>query len=51
MEWKGILRRRFVLFDSQTEQGHTRAQALLGQMYEFGQDVPLDRKEAVAWYR
>jgi len=29
----------------------TSAQAALGQIYEFGQGFPVDRKEAVAWYR
>jgi TPR repeat protein len=34
-----------------TEQGDAEAQNWLGVMYEFGDGVPQDDKEAVNWYR
>ncbi len=33
------------------EAGHAYAQAILGKMYENGEGVPQDYKEAVKWYR
>ena len=33
------------------EQGNAKAQVNLGVMYETGQGVPQDYREAVAWYR
>ena len=33
------------------EQGDAKAQYILGRMYENGQGVPQDYKEAVKWYR
>ena len=33
------------------EQGDAKAQAILGAMYEYGEGVTKDAKQAVAWYR
>ena len=33
------------------EQGHARAQFMLGAMYEFGLGLPQNNKIAVKWYR
>ena len=33
------------------EQGNAFAQAMIGSLYESGQVVPQDHKEAVKWYR
>jgi TPR repeat protein len=36
---------------TQAERGDAAAQAALGFMYELGMDAPVDRGEAVKWYR
>ena len=33
------------------ERGNAVAQGLLGVMYEYGQGVPKDYREALSWYR
>ena len=33
------------------EQGHAKAQHMLGYMYKNGEGVAMDRAEAVKWYR
>ena len=33
------------------EQGHTKAQIMLGHMYARGEGVPEDYQEAVKWYQ
>jgi TPR repeat protein len=39
------------LFRPLAEEGDTDAQANLGFMYQNGQGIPQDDKQAVAWYR
>jgi uncharacterized protein len=41
----------YKLFLPLAEQGNTQAQSNLGLMYDKGQGVPQDDKEAVKWYR
>ena len=36
---------------ARAEKGEAAAQTKLGQMYEYGYDVPQDQAEAVKWYR
>jgi hypothetical protein len=38
-------------FSVAAEQGHAKAQYNLGTMYDFGNGVPKDDREAVKWYR
>ena len=48
---KGDFKTAHRLFLPQAEQGHSLAQYNLGVMYQNGQGVPQDYKEAVKWYR
>src|ERR1700741_3246161 len=41
----------FQYWKARAEKGSTRAQFRLGEMYAFGEDVTLDLKQAVEWYR
>jgi len=41
----------FPYFKKSAEQGHADAQFTLGYMYEYGQGVDQDYKQAVYWYR
>ncbi len=44
-------RTAFTGFKNLAEQGDTLAQSRLGVMYAYGEGVPKDAQQAVAWYR
>jgi len=48
---RGDFKTAYKLWLPLAEQGHAKAQYLLGSMYERGKGVPQDYKEAVKWYR
>jgi len=53
-DWMGAFdgdRNSIYEFRSHAEQGNTTAQNILGKMYENGDAVPKDYKEAVKWYK
>ena len=47
----GDFKRAYKLFLPLAEKGHTKAQTMLGIMYDEGQGVPQDYKEAIKWYQ
>ncbi len=48
---KGCGRDNFSTLQQKAEQGHADAQYNLGLVYDLGQEVPQDSKEAVKWFR
>jgi TPR repeat protein len=44
------LRRAAVWYRKAAEQGHVRAQSMLGSAYYFGEGVEESKQQAVAWY-
>jgi TPR repeat protein len=48
---RGDYETAFVEYKVLADQGDARAQSNLGNMYEFGEGVPEDDREAVKWYR
>lgn len=47
----GMLKEALEIFKALAEQGHVMSQFIVGNMYDFGESVPRDYKQAFIWYK
>lgn len=48
---EGKLKEALEIFKALAEQGHAMSQFIVGNMYDFGESVPRDYKQAFIWYK